>query len=146
MVSRQPLSQPNFAVLLGLCWLLICAVLLIQSWVSTGQTLLDTDDAMRLVQMRAWVAGQGWYDLHQARVSPPLGFDSHWSRLVDAGLAGLLALFNLFADHVLAERLMRAVWPLLWLLPTLGGMVAIAWRIAGREAASTKPSGGRISA
>lgn len=135
MVSRQPLSQPNFAVLLGLCWLLICAVLLIQSWVSTGQTLLDTDDAMRLVQMRAWVAGQGWYDLHQARVSPPLGFDSHWSRLVDAGLAGLLALFNLFFDHALAERLMRAVWPLLWLLPTLGGMVAIAWRIAGREAA-----------
>ena len=34
-----------------------------------------------------------------------------------------------------AERLMRALWPLLWLLPTMAGMVAIAWRIAGREGA-----------
>ena len=30
---------------------------------------------------------------------------------------------------------MRAWWPLLWLLPTIAGMAAIAWRIAGREAA-----------
>ena len=31
---------------------------------------------------------------------------------------------------------MRAWWPLLWLLPTIAGMAAIAWRIAGREAAT----------
>ena len=30
---------------------------------------------------------------------------------------------------------MRTVWPMLWLLPTMGGAAAIAWRIAGREAA-----------
>jgi hypothetical protein len=30
---------------------------------------------------------------------------------------------------------MRTVWPMLWLLPTIGGTAAIAWRIAGREAA-----------
>ena len=30
---------------------------------------------------------------------------------------------------------MRAWWPLLWLLPTIAGVAAIAWRIAGREAA-----------
>ena len=30
---------------------------------------------------------------------------------------------------------MRAWWPLMWLLPTIAGMAAIAWRIAGREAA-----------
>ena len=59
----------------------------------------------------------------------------HWSRLVDAGLAGLLMVFQVFTDHADAERLMRAWWPLLWLLPTMAGMVAIAWRIAGREAA-----------
>jgi hypothetical protein len=31
---------------------------------------------------------------------------------------------------------MRVWWPLLWLLPTIAGMAAIAWRIAGREAAT----------
>src|SRR5207237_7668606 len=41
----------------------------------------------------------------------------------------------LFFDAPLAERLMRTVWPMLWLLPTMAGMTAIAWRIAGREAA-----------
>jgi hypothetical protein len=30
---------------------------------------------------------------------------------------------------------MRTWWPLLWLLPTMAGMTAIAWRIAGRDAA-----------
>jgi hypothetical protein len=118
-----------------LAWLLVAVVLLLQYWAQTAATLLDTDDAMRLVQMRAWLAGQGWYDLHEARVQPPLGYDSHWSRLIDAGLAGLLLLFNLVADPQSAERLMRAWWPLLWLLPTMAGMTAIAWRVAGREAA-----------
>ena len=81
------------------------------------------------------LAGQGWFDLHEARAQPPLGYDSHWSRLIDAGLAGRSWLFGLFAEPAIAERLMRTVWPLLWLLPTIGGMAAIAWRIAGREAA-----------
>lgn len=69
-------------------------------------------------------------------MQPPEGYDSHWSHLIDAGLAALLFLFCLFTDGVLAERLMRAWWPLLWLLLTIAGMAAIAWRIAGREAAT----------
>jgi hypothetical protein len=94
---------------------------------------------MRLVQMRAWLAGpgllSGWFDLHHTRLQPPLGIELHWSRLIDAGLAGLLLFFEAFVDHLDAERLMRTWWPLLWLLPTMVGMAAIAWRIAGREAA-----------
>src|SRR4051794_442426 len=90
---------------------------------------------MRLVQMRDFIAGQGWYDLHQLRINPPSGYDSHWSRLIDAGLAGLLWLLGRVFDPATAERLMRTVWPMLWLLPTMGGAAAIAWRIAGREAA-----------
>jgi hypothetical protein len=127
--------QPNFAILLGLAWLLVVVQLVVQHWGETAQTLLDTDDAMRLAQMRDWLAGQGWYDLVQHRVEPPAGYESHWSRLIDAGLAGTLWLFALFADPALAERLMRAIWPMLWLLPTIGGTAAIAWRVSGREAA-----------
>jgi hypothetical protein len=127
--------QPNFALLLGLTWLLIVIQLLAQNWGYTAQTLLDTDDAMRLVQMHDWLAGRGWYDLLQPRVDPPLGYESHWSRLIDAGLAATLWIFGRVFEPAMAERLMRTVWPMLWLLPTMAGATAIAWRIAGREAA-----------
>jgi hypothetical protein len=40
---------------------------------------------MRLAQLRDWLGGQGWYDLTQSRVAG--GYESHWSRLIDAGLA-----------------------------------------------------------
>jgi hypothetical protein len=125
--------QPNFALLLGLAWLLIVVQLLAQHWSETALTLADTDDAMRLAQLRDWLAGQGWYDLTQRRVAG--GYESHWSRLIDAGLAGTLWLFGLFAEPATAERLMRTAWPMLWLLPTIAGAAAIAWRIAGRDAA-----------
>jgi hypothetical protein len=128
-----PARQPNFALLLGLAWALVVLQLLTQHWADTAQTLLDTDDAMRLAQLKDWLGGQGWYDLHQWRVAP--GYESHWSRLIDAGLAGTFWFFGLFFDAALAERLMRTIWPMLWLLPTIGGMAAIAWRIAGRDAA-----------
>ena len=130
------LRQPNFAALVTLVWLLVALALLLQFWTQTAETLLDTDDAMRLAQLRDWLGGQGWFDLHQARMQPPEGYDTHWSRLIDAGLAGLLFLFGQFTDGASAERLMRAWWPLLWLLPTIAGMAAIAWRVAGREAAT----------
>ena len=46
-----------------------------------------------------------------------------------AGISGV------FADPALAERLMPALWPVLWLIPMIGATAAIAWRLAGREAA-----------
>jgi hypothetical protein len=130
MTTPRP---PSFALLLGLAWLAIVVQLLAQHWAETALMLADTDDAMRLAQLRDWLAGQGWYDLNQARVAG--GYESHWSRLIDAGLATTLWMFGLFAEPAMAERLMRAVWPMLWLLPTMAGAAAIAWRIAGREAA-----------
>ena len=133
------LRQPNFGALVALVWLVVALALLLQYWPQTAETLLDTDDAMRLVEMRAWLAGPsllgGWFDLAIDRLQPPAGYESHWSRLIDAGLAGLYLLFNIWAEPLSAERLMRAWWPLLWLLPTIAGMVAVAWRIAGRDAA-----------
>lgn len=125
--------QPSFALLVAIAWALIVLQLIAQHWADTAVNLLDTDDAMRLTQLKDWLGGQSWYDLHQWRVAP--GYVSHWSRLIDAGLAGTLWFFGLFFDGALAERLMRTVWPMVWLLPTLVGMTAIAWRIAGREAA-----------
>jgi hypothetical protein len=80
--------MPNIALLLGLAWLVIVAQLLADHWAETALTLTDMDDAMRLVQMRGFIDGHGWFDLHEARLGPPDGYDTHWSRLIDAGLAG----------------------------------------------------------
>ena len=106
------LRQPNFAALLILVWLVVALALLLQYWPQTAETLLDTDDAMRLVQMREWLARPdllgGWFDMHQARMQPPLAVDMHWSRLIDAGLACLLVFFQLFTDQLDAERLQHA--------------------------------------
>ncbi len=126
---------PNFAVLAGLAWLVIAVDLIVRHWAGTALTLSDTDDAMRLAEVHDFLHGQGWFDMHQARLAPPAGYDSHWSRLIDAGLAGTFLLFSQFVDGALAERLMRVVWPLLWLVPAILGVAAAAWRLAGRDAA-----------
>lgn len=134
-MSNRDVREPSFALLLVLAWLVVVLQLVVSDWSHTAVTLSDTDDALRLVQVRAFLHGQGWFDLHEARLGPPLGYDSHWSRLIDAGLAGLFLLFNVFTDAATAERLMRVVWPLLWILPAIAGAAAMAWRIAGRGAA-----------
>jgi hypothetical protein len=130
-----PARQPNFAVLVALAWLLLVLQLVIQYWPETALALNDTDDAMRLVEVREYLGGNGWFDLHMSRVQPPAGYDPHWSRLIDAGLAGVFLLYHQVFDGALAERLMRVTWPLLWLLPAITGVAAIAWRLAGRDAA-----------
>src|SRR3954468_5092702 len=90
--------EPSFGVLVGLAWFVIATDLIVRNWAGTALTLGDTDDAMRLVPLRDFLGGQGWFDLHQPRLAPPLGYDSHWSRLIDTGLAGLFRLFHHFAD------------------------------------------------
>jgi hypothetical protein len=125
--------QPNFAALLGLAWLLVVLQLVAQYWTGTAHAFADTDDAMRLAQLKDWLGGQGWFDMRQPRVAG--GYETHWSRLIDAGLGGTLWLLSWFAAPAFAERLMFTVWPLLWLFPAMAGTAAIAWRVAGREAA-----------
>ncbi len=132
---RNILREPNFALLVALAWLILLIQLMAENWAALAATLPDADDAMRLVQVRALLAGQGWFDLHETRLGLAAGYDTHWSRLIDAGLAALFFAFKPLVGSALAERLMAALWPVLWLIPATGGIAAIAWRFAGREAA-----------
>lgn len=134
-MSGQSTYQPNFALLVGLVWLAVAGEQLMLDWARTAVLLGDSDDAMRLVEVREFLSGRGWFDLHEPRLQPPIGYDTHWSRLIDAGLAGLFLIFRFFADTAMAERLMRVVWPLLWILPAIIGAIALAWRLGGRMAA-----------
>jgi hypothetical protein len=133
MAARR--SWLTFTILLALAWVSVAGVLLAARWPEMGQRLFDADDAMRLVEVRELVSGRAWFDLHESRLNPPVGYDTHWSRLIDAGQAGLYVAFAAFTQPDLAERLMRAVWPLLWLLAAITGVAALSWRIAGRDGA-----------
>ncbi|HKC33385.1 MAG TPA: GtrA family protein, partial [Xanthobacteraceae bacterium] len=82
-MAAGAMREPSFGTLVGLAWLVIATDLIVRYWAGTGLTLGDTDDAMRLVQLRDFLGGQGWFDLHQPRLGPPVGYDSHWSRLID---------------------------------------------------------------
>jgi len=72
----------------------------------------DTDDAMRAVQVRDLLAGQSWFDMSAYRLDPPHGVFSHWSRIVDAPLAGLELILRLFLSPPAAELAARFLFPL----------------------------------
>jgi hypothetical protein len=75
--------------------------------------LSDTDDNMRIMQVRALLHGQGWFDLRNYRMNPPLGANIHWSRLVDLPIAGLILLLRPFLGGAGAERWAVAIAPML---------------------------------
>jgi hypothetical protein len=97
-------------------------------------TLGDTDDAMRLVMVRDLLAGRGWYDQWIGRLQPPVGTYMHWSRLLDAGLAGLIRLFEIWLPPPGAERMARLVWPLAWIAPAAAASLSIARSLGGPRA------------
>lgn len=76
-------------------------------------SLGDTDDATRMIEVREWMAGASWFDLTLPRFGGAHPLVSHWSRLIDAPLAGLLSGFEFFLPADEAELVVRALWPLL---------------------------------
>jgi hypothetical protein len=111
-------------------WLLLCAWFVYNRWSQIHAfDLLDTDDNMRISQVRALLHGQDWYDLRQYRLNPPLGANIHWSRLVDLPLAGLILLFRPWLGGAEAERIAVAVAPMLPYLLLLFGVGLTARRL-----------------
>ncbi|MEI9850399.1 MAG: AcrB/AcrD/AcrF family protein [Sphingomonas sp.] len=114
-----------------LAWALVAAWFLYDRrlgihWLALG----DTDDNMRLMQVRALLAGQGWYDLRQYRLDPALGgFDIHWSRLVDLPIAGLILLLKPFVGIAAAERWACGLAPLIPLGVTMAGITLTIRRL-----------------
>ena len=102
---------------------------LIDTW-TTG-AFVDTDDAMRLVQVRALLNGQAWFDMTARALDPPLGTFMHWSRVVDVPLALLIRMFGLVADPIHAERLARITFPFLMLVALYIGMARLAAELLG---------------
>jgi hypothetical protein len=104
-----------------LFWAVLAAVMVYDRWGAIRAFALgDTDDNMRMMQVRALLAGQGWYDLAQHKLA---GSNIHWSRLVDLPIAGLKLLFAPLIGGRYAEQVAVAAAPL---LPMLAAMFAVA--------------------
>lgn len=94
----------------------------------------DNDDAMRLVEVRDFLNGQGWFDMMQYRLGPAPGTLMHWSRFVDLPIAALISLFGLFLSPRMAEATALFVWPVSLSLPVLYFVGLGARRIGGDRA------------
>jgi hypothetical protein len=94
----------------------------------------DTDDNMRMMQVRALLHGQGWYDLRDYRMNPPYGANIHWSRLVDLPIAGLILALRPLLGGAAAERWAVAIAPMLPYLLLLFSVAVTARRLLGPTA------------
>lgn len=114
------LSALDWALVLGL-WLLVTGIMLYGFADHVAEMRLgDPDDALRLVQVRDLLAGQGWHDFSQYRIDPANGGGQiHWSRFIDVQIAGLILLLSTVLSTGEAERWAVAIYPLLLILPLL---------------------------
>ncbi|HEX8668426.1 MAG TPA: AcrB/AcrD/AcrF family protein [Allosphingosinicella sp.] len=113
-----------------LFWLTTVAIVVYVRWAYIqGFALGDTDDNMRIMQVRALLAGQDWYDLRQYRLNPPFGADIHWSRIVDLPIAGIRLLLAPLIGGAPAERAAVTLAPLLPLLVTMWAVALTARRL-----------------
>lgn len=91
----------------------------------------DNDDSMRLVEVRDFVGGQGWFDMMQYRLGLSGGTLMHWSRFIDLPIASLIVFFRLFAAPERAEMLAVSVWPLFLVIPLMASMALLGRRLGG---------------
>lgn len=111
-------------VKLGLIlWAALSVAAIVAGWQAIMTLdLFDTDDAMRMAQVRDLLAGQSWWDLTQYRLNPAGGgVTMHWSRIVDAPLAAGILLLQPLVGQAMAERIVMTLWP-----PLLGAALAAA--------------------
>lgn len=94
--------------------------------------LNSTDDMVRMVIVRDWLAGQSWFDpiLHRLGFEP--GTIMHWSRLVDLPI-GLLISFGNFIGLESGERFAATAWPLATFVLALVGLLTAVRNTSGSD-------------
>jgi hypothetical protein len=129
------LVERRWKLIVLLTWLGFCTWWIYDnSWNIRYFGLPDTDDNMRIMQVRAWLHGQDWFDLRNYRMNPPVGANIHWSRLVDLPIAGLILGLRLVLDGPAAERWAVAIAPMLPYLLLLFSLALTARRLIDRRA------------
>ncbi len=110
----------------------LAAMVLVSSFIAPDH---DGDDVLRLLQVRAWLDGQSWFDLTQYRIDPPGGVTMHWTRWVDLPIALLVFVLRPLLGEAQAESAALIVVPLLTLTALAGAVWAVTKRWFGQRAA-----------
>ena len=121
------------ALMLGFAWT-------VRDWANLSALRLpDTDDVMRLQQVRDWLGGQAWRDLAQHRLGPAAGggVAMHWSRLADLVPAGLIAAGAPLLGRHGAEVMAVVTWPIALFAAALLLVARIARAVGGGSIAAT---------
>ncbi|MEG3176647.1 hypothetical protein U1872_10435 [Sphingomonas sp. RB3P16] len=117
---------------------LLCAVWAWRDWPALSALRLpDTDDMLRLQQIRDWLAGQAFADLSQHRLGAAPGLAMHWSRLPDLVPGAMIALLTPLLGAHGAELVAVIVWPTLLFAGALLLIARIARLLGGSAIART---------
>ncbi|MFN3619833.1 hypothetical protein [Sphingorhabdus sp.] len=116
-------------------WLLLSAALIVSSWANIRDGVgWDPDDQLRLVQLRDFLNGQGWFDVRQYRLNPPDGAPMHWSRLIELPLAAITMLCTPLFGQAVAEIIASTIVPLLLFGAVIYLLAHAATQLGGRMA------------
>lgn len=122
---RDHAIAAGIALLLTLAWT-------VRDWAALSALRLpDTDDVMRLQQIRDWLAGQSFGDLAQHRLGIG-GLEMHWSRLPDLIPGAIIAAFTPLIGGHAAEIAAVIAWPALLFAAALAlsGSIARALHVS----------------
>jgi hypothetical protein len=135
--DASPQHQIRFQLwaLLGI-WLVVSIAKTWTALPSLSERLFpDPDDAMRLLQVRDWLAGQSWWDVTQYRLNAPAGGPMHWSRLIDLPIAAVELIARPFVGQNGAETVALVAVPSMTLVAAMLLVQRIAWRLMDGPAA-----------
>lgn len=123
----------------GIVWF-VWVLLVILNWVRLGPFIMrgelqGNDDYLRLVQIRDWLGGQPWLDLHQYRLNPVDPILMHWSRISDVLIGVPIKLLTPIVGANAAETIMMAAYPSLMLLAFLQLVVTLTTKLSGNPRA-----------
>lgn len=125
----------NWRLWVAIFWVAAAFFLLYGRWNSIQWFALgDTDDNMRMMQVRALLHGQDWFDLRQHRLDPPYGANIHWSRLVDLPIAGIILLMRPLVGGPIAEKIAVSLAPMLPMAVAMGAIAVVCRRLLSPKA------------
>jgi hypothetical protein len=141
-------ARPQTASIKSAWWLIgwaLAALILIAGFGAAAARLdfNEPDSTMRLVEVRDFLSGQGWFDMTQHRLDPAHGVVSHWARWIDAAIAlPIMPLAPLVGQHN-AEVATAFLWPLALLAVFMWLVSRVCAELAGdklrRESAIAGP-------
>jgi hypothetical protein len=133
--AESDFLERHWRLMVAIFWVAAAALLLYDRWTPIQWfALSDTDDNLRMMQVRGLLAGQDWYDLRQYRLDPPFGANVHWSRLVDLPIAGIMLVLRPLLGGPLAEKTAVAIAPLIPMAVAMGAIAFTSRRLVAPKA------------